>query len=156
MPRDSCHLPDILKQHLSVSWGVWRCLCVSVGVCWYVVFLGDATGLSGGCLGGVWVIFIEIGGARMCLGGMWVLSPYSMEQKHYLGTILKGINFVTWPYWGIEISKWSHISFPKMVGLCHFLWFLVSPEKNYSSQLLWITLYMVTSIKLLKNVKKQN
>ena len=43
-------LPDILKQHLSVSWGVLGCLCVSVGVCWYVVFLGDATGLSGGCL----------------------------------------------------------------------------------------------------------
>ena len=25
---------------------------------------------------------------RMCLGGMWVLSPYSMERKHYLGTVL--------------------------------------------------------------------
>ena len=62
-------MPDILKQHLSVSWSVCLCLFVSVGVCWYVVFLGDTTGLSGGCLKHIWVVFIEIGGARMCLGG---------------------------------------------------------------------------------------
>ena len=52
-------MPDILKQHLSVSWGVWWCLLVSVGVCWYVVFLGDATGLSGGCLKDIWVVFVR-------------------------------------------------------------------------------------------------
>ena len=29
----------------------------------------------------------------MCLGGMWVLSPYSMERKQHLGTVLKKHNF---------------------------------------------------------------
>ena len=31
--------------------------------------------------------------ARMCLGVCWFLSPYSMERKHYLGTVLKKHNF---------------------------------------------------------------
>ena len=46
--------PDILKQHLSVSGGVWRGLFASVGVCWHVMFPGAIWGVSGGCLGGVW------------------------------------------------------------------------------------------------------
>ena len=49
-------LPDILKQHLSLSWGVCWCLLASVGVCWHIVFTVDAMGLSGECLGGVWGI----------------------------------------------------------------------------------------------------
>ena len=145
MPRDSARH----TQTTPVS--VLRCLAVSVFVCWRLLACcvtwrchGDVWGMSGGCLRDIWVVFIEIGGSRMRLGGMWVLSPYSMEQKCYLGRALKGITFVTWPYWDIEISKWPHISFPKMVGLWHFLWFLVSPEKNYSSQLLLITLYFRT------------
>ena len=46
--------PGILKQHLSVILGVWQCLLASVVVCWHVMFPGDALGVSGGCLGGVW------------------------------------------------------------------------------------------------------
>ena len=50
------------------------------------------------------------------------------DQKQLWQVIV--IIFVTWPYWGIEISKWLQISFPKMVGLYHFFWFLGFPEKN--------------------------
>ena len=41
--------PDLLKQHLSVSWGVWRCLAVSVGICWHLL----ACCVNWRCLGGV-------------------------------------------------------------------------------------------------------
>ena len=44
-------LPDILKQHLSVSKGVWRCLLAYVVVWWHLGFPGDVWGVSGGCLG---------------------------------------------------------------------------------------------------------
>ena len=54
MPRNTA-LPDFLKQHLSVSWVLWGCLLASVGVCWHFMFHRDAMGLSGECLGGVWV-----------------------------------------------------------------------------------------------------
>ena len=129
--------PDISREHdmptdaeglcQTYSNNSCQCLGVSGGVCFCLLACcvtwrchGDVWGMSGGCLRDIWVVFIEIGGSRMRLGGMWVLSPYSMEQKCYLGRALKGITFVTWPYWDIEISKWPHISFPKMVGLCHF------------------------------------
>ena len=46
-------LPDTLKQHMAVSWGVWQCLLASVVVSWHVIFPGDALGLSGRCLGAV-------------------------------------------------------------------------------------------------------
>ena len=45
--------PDILKQHRSMSWGVWRCLLTSVDVCWHVLFPGETLGVSGECVGGV-------------------------------------------------------------------------------------------------------
>ena len=37
--NNSCQwtLRDVLKQHLSVSWGVWRCLLASVDVCWHLL-----------------------------------------------------------------------------------------------------------------------
>ena len=44
--------PDILKQHLSVSEGVWGCLLASVVVCWHLDFPGDVLR----CLGDVWGI----------------------------------------------------------------------------------------------------
>ena len=66
------------------------CLSTSGGVCSRLLsFVGISCSLemSGGCLGdvwwlsgGVWVIFMEIGGTRMCLGGIFVLSPCSMEK----------------------------------------------------------------------------
>ena len=44
--------PDILKQHLSMSWGVWRCLLTSVGMFCSLErpwgCLGDVWGVSGG------------------------------------------------------------------------------------------------------------
>ena len=50
--------PDVLKQHLSVSLGVWGCLFVSGGVCCCLLAslapwrcLVGVWGMSGGCLG---------------------------------------------------------------------------------------------------------
>ena len=141
MPRDICQTySNSTCLCLGVSGGVCLCLLVSVGMLCSLEmprgYLGNVWGVPEGYL-----IGIHRNWRRSNVFGGYVGSQsYSMEQKHYLGTDLKGITFVIWPYWGIEISKWSHICFPKMVGLCHFLWFLGSPEKNYSSQLLWITL----------------
>ena len=68
MPTDNnrCQetLPDFLKQHLSVSWGLWRCLLASVDICWHVMFHRDAVGLSGECLEGVWGKLSGIHGNR--------------------------------------------------------------------------------------------
>ena len=66
--------PYVLKQHLSVSSGVWGCLFVSGCVC-FCLFASPAPwrclvgvwDMSSCFLGGVWVIFMEIRGARMCL-----------------------------------------------------------------------------------------
>ena len=133
--------PDILKQHLSMSWGVWRCLLTSVGMYsslerpWGC--LGDVWGVTGG----IWVAFIKIGGTGMSLGGIWVLSPCSMEPNHYFGISPKCMTFFTWPYWDIKISKWPDISFLKIIGLSHFWSFLGLSEIYYLSQLLLITLY---------------
>ena len=46
--------PDLLKQHLSVSWGVRGCLFVSVVVCWHLMLSGEVWRVSGGYLVGVW------------------------------------------------------------------------------------------------------
>ena len=59
---------------------------------------------------------------------------------------LKRFNLFICHLWDIKISKPQYEIFPKMVELCHFLWFLGFSEKNYSSQLLWITLYQELTI----------
>ena len=85
---------------------VWQCPLASVVVCWHVMFpgdvwgcLGDVWGVSGGCLGGVWGISEWYLWKMKALGCAWevcwCLSPYSMEQKHYLGTDQRDITFVT-------------------------------------------------------------
>ena len=56
--------PDLLKQHLSVSFGVWGCLFVSVVVCWHLLLPGDVWWVSGGCLVGVWGYLSGIHGHR--------------------------------------------------------------------------------------------
>ena len=84
------------KQHLSVSWGLWRCLLASVGICWHAMFHRDAVGLSGECLEGVWGKLSWIHGNRRptnVFWGVWVLNPCSMEWKHYFGTALNGTVF---------------------------------------------------------------
>ena len=112
--------PDILKQHLSVFWGVWQCLLVSVGML-------CSLEIAGGCLwdvwwvfGGIWVVIMEVWGARMCLEGIWASSPCSKEPKHHFGSALKGTTFFTWLWWYIKIPKPPQISFPKMIGFGHF------------------------------------
>ena len=70
IPRDSA------RHTQTAPVTVLGCLLVSFGVCWrllaYCVHCrchGVVWGMSGGCLRDIWVVFIEIGGARMCLGG---------------------------------------------------------------------------------------
>ena len=61
--------PDILKQHLSVSEGVWGCLLASVGVCGRLLtswFSWRCLGVSGGCLGGVYGYLSGIHGNLRC------------------------------------------------------------------------------------------
>ena len=63
-----------------MSGGVWQCLAVSVGNCWHVVFPGEALGVSGGCLGGVWRYLSVIHAFRRRLdvfGGY--LGSYSLQ-----------------------------------------------------------------------------
>ena len=81
------------KQHLSVSWGLWRCLLAYVGMLCSTEMLLGYRGNIWGVFGWIWVEFMEIGGAQMCLGGIWVLNPCSMEWKHYFGTALNGTFF---------------------------------------------------------------
>ena len=52
---------------------VFGCLLSSV-VPW--TCLGGIWRMPGGCPGDIWVVFIEIGGARMCLVGIWVLTGF--------------------------------------------------------------------------------
>ena len=78
-------LPDILKQHLSVSKGVWRCLLAYVVVWWHLGFPGDVWGVSGGCLEDVWGYLGGNHGNLRCSDlseCIWVPSPCSMEPKH--------------------------------------------------------------------------
>ena len=75
------------RQTLTGAFGV--CLAVSIGVCccpfacrvpWRCLW--DVCEMSCGFLGvsgGIWVVFMEIWGARMYLVGIWVLRPCSME-----------------------------------------------------------------------------
>ena len=79
--------PDILKQHLSVSEGVWGCLLVSVVICWHLDFpgdilgcLGDVWGMSGGYLGGVYGYLSGIHGDLRCSDVFWgYLGSPSLE-----------------------------------------------------------------------------
>ena len=78
-------LPDILKQHLSVSKGVWRCLLAYVVVWWHLGFPGYVWGVSGGCLEDIWGYLGGNHGNLRCSDlseCIWVPSPCSMEPKH--------------------------------------------------------------------------
>ena len=60
-------------------------LLASFGVCWHVMFPGDALGVSGGCLGGVWGHLSGVNGnqRRPDVFGVYLgLRPCNMEPKH--------------------------------------------------------------------------
>ena len=75
-------LPDTQNLWQVLFENVWWCLLAFVVVCWHVVFPGAVWGVSGGCLGVFWVVFMEIGVARLRFGCIWVLCPCSMEPKY--------------------------------------------------------------------------
>ena len=50
----------------------------SVGVCWHVMFAGDALGVSGGCLGGVWGHLEWYSFISEVFGCVWGLSGFSV------------------------------------------------------------------------------
>ena len=68
--------------------------------------------------------------------------PWNAPKHHH--TICaqhsKARLFSTWIFWDIKISKPPYVSLPKIIGFCHFSWFLGLSEKNYKLQSLWITL----------------
>ena len=141
-PTDTARHPKTLRG------AVWVCLAVSIGVCCCLFAcpvqwrcLGGVCGISGGCPG----IFEWYSWKSEALGCVWGVSGLSVLAVWSQNTILaqpqNGTIFLTWLYWDIKIPKPPHISFPKMIGLVHFFNFLGSPEKNYLSQLLLITLY---------------
>ena len=77
--RKALTLPDVHKQHLSVSFGVWGCFFC---VCWHLPLPGDVWWVSWGCLVGVWGCLSDTHGNRRhsdVFGGIWALSPCSME-----------------------------------------------------------------------------
>ena len=58
----------------------FQCLAVLGGVCWHVMFPGEALGVSGGCLGGVWRYLSVTHGIRWRLkvvGGY--LGPHCLQ-----------------------------------------------------------------------------
>ena len=122
--------PDILKQHLSVSWGVWGCLVVSVVVCCFLLAsqapwrgLGGVWGMSGGFLEvSEWYSWIS-----EALGCFWGVSGFSVLAVWSHNTILaqpwKPWLVFIWLYWDIKISKCLYLSLTKMVGFCRFLVF---------------------------------
>ena len=93
-----------------------HCLGVSVGVCWrllaYCVHCrchGVVWGMSGGCLRDIWVVFIEIGGARMCLGyvgsqslqyGTKTLLRCSPERQNFCHLTILG-------HWNIKMVAYK-------------------------------------------------
>ena len=120
-------LPDTLKQHLSVSWGVWDCLFMSVGACCGLL----ASCVYWICLGGVLGMFGEVSGGfewyswkLEALGCVWVVSGFSVPAEWSYNTILakpwKTQFFFTWPYWDIKILKCLYIRLTKMIGFYDF------------------------------------
>ena len=113
---------------------VWQCFLASVVVCWHFMFPGDIWWVSGRSLRGVWRYLSGIHGHWRSLnkfGGYMRSQSTVWSENTILAQPWMVRFFVNWPYWDIKIPKPPHISFPKMIGLCHFLWFLGSPEKNY-------------------------
>ena len=126
------------------------CLSTYGGVCWRLLLsvgISCSLEMSRGCLGdvwwvsgGIWMIFMEIEGARICLG----VSGFSVSAVWSRNTILsqpwnERIVY-TWDILDIKIPKPPDIRFPKIIGFVQFLIFLVPSEKYYKSQSLWITL----------------
>ena len=120
-------LPDILKQHRSVSWGVCDCLFMSAGACCRLL----ASCVYWICLGGVWSLFGEVSGVSEwyswkleALGCVWVVSGLSVPAVWSYNTILakpwKTPFFFTWPYWDIKILKCLYIRLTKMIGFYDF------------------------------------
>ena len=60
-------LPDTLKWHLSVSWGVCDCLFMSVGTCCRLL----ASCVYWRCLGGVWGMSGGVWGDKNGIHGHW-------------------------------------------------------------------------------------
>ena len=95
-------LPDVLKQHLSVSFGVWSCLFVSGGVCCCLLASPAPWKCLGRYLGTIWWVlgvsewYSWKLDALGCVWVIWIPSPSSMEVYHYFGTTLKCTIFFTW------------------------------------------------------------
>ena len=125
------------------------CLVVSVGVCWCLLVCcvpwrchGVVWGVSEGYLSGIhrnWRrsdVFGGYVGSQSLQYGAKTLFRHSPERHNFCRlTILRHSNIKMVAY---KLSKNGWVM--------PFLWFLGLSEKNYSSQLLWITLYQELTI----------
>ena len=125
-PKDTkkCHL----SGHTSSN-SLFGCLGTPVGVTWCllvsVVVLNcpEITGV------GFWE---HNNGVYVCLwcfaaskGCIWVFRPCMVKQMLYIGKALKGKIPYTWHFWNINIPKPPYINSLIIIGLLHFLKFLV-------------------------------
>ena len=128
--------PDILKQCLSVFWGVWRCLLASVG-------MSCSLDIYGGCLWdvcgvswGIWVVFMQIGGVG-CIWRVSALSvPAEWSQDTILASALNGTTFVHLTILRSQNTKTAAYQLSENDWVWPFFNFLGLPEKNHLLQLL--------------------
>ena len=120
------------------------CLSVTVGVCWRQIqpckCIGDLVIVFGFTDMFQWVL-----GAQWCSGGVsedsvHAGSSLAGDKPTKFGTTSKGEIVFSWRFQDIEISKPPYVSFPKMVGFFHFMWFWHLSQRNYNWQSYWITL----------------
>ena len=112
------------------------------------LFVPDATmKMNWGFLGlslGIQTCFNEFQGLRGAHGCVWGLIPCSIQsdwrRTNQFSTTSKGKIVFSWRFIDIKISKPPLVSFPKMVGFYHFLWFWHLSQRNYNWQSFWITL----------------
>ena len=81
--------PDILKQHLSVSWGVWGWLFVSIGVCCHLLSSLVPLRCLGGVWGDIWGVFKEyLSGIHGNFRCMDVFGGYLGSQPLQYGAVV--------------------------------------------------------------------
>ena len=99
------------------------CLSMFGGVFWHLLVSLVSWGVSGGCLGcesdvwevseGIWVVFMEIGCARMCFG----FSPFAVwSHNTILAQTWKAPLFFTRPYWDLKYQNVHIWGWQKWLG----------------------------------------
>ena len=90
----------------------------------------------GDCLWVYRYVSMSFRGSVVLRGCVWGLSPCRIQsgwrQTNQFSTTKKGEIVFSWRLIDIKISKPPLVSFPKMVGFYHFLWFWHLSQRNYN------------------------